>query len=70
MNSSGFGELPAPLTLKLPVASMAPVREVSDAGICGRGWWGRRISNIAATTIVIGHTLLRREGAAGMTRLS
>ena len=45
MNSSGFGKLPAPLTLKLPVASMAPISEVSDAGICGRGLWGRRISN-------------------------
>ena len=34
MKSSGFGELLAPPTLKLPIASMAPVREVSDAGMC------------------------------------
>jgi hypothetical protein len=45
MNSSGFGALPAPPTLKVPVASMAPVREVSYAGRCGREWCGRRISN-------------------------
>ncbi len=38
MKSSGFGELPAPLTPKPPIASMAPVREVSDAGICAREW--------------------------------
>jgi hypothetical protein len=39
------GELLAPPTVKLPAASMAPVRQVSDAGICGREWWRRRISN-------------------------
>ncbi len=33
MNSSGFCALPTPPTLKLPVASMAPVREVSGASI-------------------------------------
>ena len=33
MKSSGFGALPAPPTLKEPVARMAPVREVSGAGI-------------------------------------
>ena len=33
MKSSGYGALPAPSILKVQVARMAPVREVSGAGI-------------------------------------
>ncbi len=60
MKSSGSGALPAPPTLQEPVARMAPAREVSGAGICGREW-GRT---------GIDHTMRRRDRAAGMTALS
>ena len=33
MKSSGYGKLPAPPTLQVPVARMSPVREVSGAVI-------------------------------------
>ncbi len=54
MNNSGFGALPAPPTLKVPVASMAPVREVS----------GRQEG-----TSLIGQTLRHSERAEALTRL-
>ncbi len=44
MNSSGF---PVPPTLKVPVASMAPVREVSGAGIRMREGRGDRQEGVS-----------------------
>ncbi len=44
MKSSGFGALPAPPTLKVQVARMAPVREVSGAGIRMRGYQKEGVS--------------------------